>query len=64
MVNSTSSNINEVIRGVSNFSFIIRFYKYKKAQNGIKVIQFSTDPTELDFVRIAVCTFSSLVGPV
>ena len=37
-----SSNINEVIRAVSNFLFffMIRFYKYKKAQNVIKTIQF------------------------
>ena len=59
-----SSNINEVIRGVSNFFFIIRFHKYKKAQNVFKAIQFLTGPTKLDFVRVAVCTFFSLVGPV
>ena len=46
------------------FFFVIRFHKYKKAQNVNKAIQFLTSPTKLDFVRIAVCTFPSLVGPV
>ena len=37
--------------------------KISQAQNIIKTIQFLTGPTKLDFVRIAVCTFPSLVGP-
>ena len=41
-----------------------KIYKYEKAQNFIKTIQFLTGPIKLDFVRTAVCTFFSLVGPV
>ena len=36
-----SSNMNEVITSVLNFFFFtIRFHKYKKAQNIVKIIQF------------------------
>ena len=29
----------------------------------IKKFKFLTSPNKLDFVRVAVCTFTSLVGP-
>ena len=55
-----SSNINEVIRSVLNF-----FFFFHDKISTLRQFSFLTGPIKLDFVRIAaVCTFTSLVGPV